>query len=96
METPENPKMETPDNPKKRKFAVSDIIPLAEQHNYVVSEMDSDDVEAVMEWEKEENERVERTLIGAAYKLYKFRTCKSQVSEEEWLKLIGGRILTKK
>lgn len=82
---------------KKRKFVIPDVIvPLVEQHDYDENEMDSVDIDAVLKTEKEERERVERTLRDAAYKLYKYRTCKSDVSPEEWAKLISGRILTKK
>lgn len=88
---------ETSENPKKRKFVIPDVvIPLLEQHDYVNDEIDSDDIDAVMQLEREERARVEQTLRDAAWKLYKFRTCKSQCSEEEWAKLIAGRTLTKK
>lgn len=91
----QSPRFErSPNVNRKRKFELPNtVIPSLDQDGYEYEE-DSADIWVDKKFEKEERQRVENTLRGAAYKLYKFRTCKSQVSHEEWLELIGKRVPT--
>lgn len=87
---------EDEDDPQKRRKVEIDerIRLLIEQHDYIEDIFDEDNLRLVLKSEIDEKNRVEFTLQQAAYALYKHRTCKSDVSPEEWQKLISGRKLS--
>jgi len=80
---------------KRRKIEIDEKIrPFVEQHDYNEDFFNEEDLKLVITEEIAERRRVEFTLQQAAHALYKHRTCKSDVTPQEWEKLIGGRKLS--